>query len=97
MSKGDGHGMSFVYDWQLFTEKNREYSHPIGQSKCKTYSIEDYAKGCLYYIKENSCCALNKKTCVCFTDNSKLCENMCVIQSFLSPLEQMTDTIKIIL
>ena len=43
MSKGDGHGMSFVYDWQLFTEKNREYSHPIGQSKCKTYSIEDYA------------------------------------------------------
>lgn len=21
MSKGDGHGMSFVYDWQLFTEK----------------------------------------------------------------------------
>lgn len=74
MSKGDGHGMSFVYDWQLFTERNREYSHPIGQSKCKTYSIEDYAKGCLYYIKENSCCALNKKTCVCFTDNSKLCE-----------------------
>ena len=74
MSKGDGHGMSFVYDWQLFTEKNREYSHPIGQSKCKTYSIEDYAKGCLYYIKENSCCALNKKTCVCFTDNYKLCE-----------------------
>ena len=70
MSKGDGHGMSIVYAWQLFGKTSNIREVP----SCIHYDRSSIAESCKYFDYISGNCGKNEEQCVYLSAETKSCK-----------------------